>query len=303
MPLSLDPINALRVALAIVTVAYLVFVVRALVRRRTIAATGVAPTGPLLATGFVTNFLDTLGVGSFATTTAIFRQWKLVKDEHIPGTLNVGHTLPTIVEAFIYIAFVPVDPMTLIGMIGAAVIGAWLGAGVVARWSRRKVQIGMGTALLVFAMFMIYKQIYSPAGGAANGLTGYLLLLGLLGNVLLGMLMTIGIGLYAPAMVLVAMLGMNAKVAFPIMMGSCAFLMPVASVRFVKAGSFDPKALLGLAIGGVPGVLLAAFIVKSMPIVWVTRLVIVVVIYTAANMLRAARAARLVGPEPEVAAS
>jgi len=119
---------------------------------------------------------------------------------------------------------------------------------------------------------------------------------------MLGALMTIGIGLYAPCMILVSLLGMSAKTAFPIMMGSCAFLMPVASARFIRAGSFDAKAALGLMIGGLPAVLIAAFIVKSLPLNYVRWLVVIVVLYTAINMLRTARresAAAALGTVPQ----
>src|SRR5262245_5247 len=109
----------------------------------------------LLGIGFVTNFFDTLGIGSFATTTSFFKVLKLVKDEVIPGTLNVGHTLPTIVQAFIYIAILKVDMKTLILMIGAAVLGAWLGAGVVSGWLRCNVHFGMGFDIVVGADFLL----------------------------------------------------------------------------------------------------------------------------------------------------
>lgn len=247
--------------------------------------------------GFFANFLDTLGVGSFATTSSLFKLGGLVRDEQIPGTLNVGHTLPTVAEAFIYVALVQVDITTLVSMIAAATVGAWLGAGMVSHWPRRKVQIGMGTVLLAAAVFIVLKQMqWVPGGGQEMGLTGTKLLIGLLGNALLGALMTLGIGLFAPCMILIALLGMNPLTAFPIMMGSCAFLMPVGSVRFVRAGSYNLKAALGLAIGGVPGVLLAAYIVKSLPLTAVNWLVVCVVVYTAAMMLRSARRERQAGP-------
>ena len=101
--------------------------------------------------------------------------------------------------------------------------------------------------------------------------------------------MTLGIGLYAPCMILVSLLGMNPKTAFPIMMGSCAFLMPVSSIRFVRERSFHPQAALGLAIGGLPAVLIAAFLVRSLPLSAVRWLVVIVVVYTAVNMLVTAR--------------
>ncbi|HXW06249.1 MAG TPA: sulfite exporter TauE/SafE family protein [Vicinamibacterales bacterium] len=251
------------------------------------------PTAPQVGIGFLTNFFDTLGIGSFATTTALFRLMRLVPDRIIPGTLNAGHTLPAITQAFIYTSVIPVDVLTLFAMIAAAVLGAWLGAGVVARWSRRKVQIGMGFALLGAAALMLMTQLnLFPAGDNALGVRGVRLAVGIGGNFALGALMTLGIGLYAPCMILVSLLGMNPTAAFPIMMGSCAFLMPVGSLRFIRERSYALRAALGLTLGGIPGVLLAAFIVKSLPLGAVRWLVIIVVLYTAVTMLVAANGAR-----------
>jgi uncharacterized membrane protein YfcA len=240
--------------------------------------------------GFVTNFFDTLGIGSFAPTTSIFKLKGLVPDELIPGTLNVGHALPTIAQAFIFIAIVEVEMATLAGMIAASVAGAWLGAGIVAGWPRRRVQIGMGLALLAAAAFFAMTNLgLFPSGGDTLGLRSPLLWVGIAGNFALGALMTLGIGLYAPCMILVALLGMNPKAAFPIMMGSCAFLMPVGSLRFIRRGSYSLAAAVGLTLGGIPAVLLAAFVVKSLPLTTLRWLIFAVVVYTAAAMLRSAR--------------
>src|SRR5947207_6111030 len=193
-------------------------------------------------------------------------------------------------------------------MIVAAVFGAWLGAGVIARWPRRRIQIGMGTALVAAAMLMAAAQLnVLPAGGGLLGLTGPRVAVAVTGNFMLGALMTIGLGLYAPCMILVSLCGMNPTTAFPIMMGSCAFLMPIASARFIRAGCFDRRASLGLLVGGIPAVLIAAFIVKSLPLGTVRWLVVVVVLYTAANLLltayrERAGAALSPGPKPEIAA-
>lgn len=272
------------IGLALVALALIVALVRSAPRHR------VAWPKPLeVGIGFLTDFLDTLGIGSFAPTVSLFKFWKLVPDERIPGTLNVGHALPTIVEAFAFIAIVNVQPLTLVSLILASVAGAWLGAGLVARLPRRSVQIGMGTALFVAAAFFVMSNLHLiPGGGDALGLTGLRLWFAILANFCLGALMTIGIGLYAPAMILVSLLGMNPKAAFPIMMGSCAFLMPIASIRFIRFDAFSMRAALGLIIGGIPGVLIAAFIVKSLPLVAVRWLVVAVVIYAAFTMLRSA---------------
>jgi uncharacterized membrane protein YfcA len=247
------------------------------------------PTLTEIGIGAVTNFFDALGIGSFATTTALFRFLRLVPDRIIPGTLNSGHTLPTVVQAFIYTTMVRVDVLTLFAFIAAAVLGAWLGAGIVVSWPKRRVQIGMGVALLVAATLMLMTNLHLfPGGGEALGVRGMKLLIGIFVNFSLGALMSLGIGLYAPCMILVSLLGMNPTAAFPIMMGSCAFLMPVGSLRFIREQCYSLRAALGLAIGGIPGVLLAAFIVTSLPIDAVRWLVIVVVVYTAVTMLYAA---------------
>ena len=245
---------------------------------------------PLLATiGFVTNFFDTLGIGSFAPTTSWYKIQKLVPDEHIPGTLHVGHTLPVITQAFIFIAIIEVDMVTLTTLIGAAVLGAWLGAGVVAHLPRRSIQVGMGIALLLAGgTFVMANLGFAPVGGESIGLAGGALSIGTVSFFILGALHTLGIGMYAPSMIVISVLGMNPAVAFPIMMGSAAFLMPVASVRFLKASAYKHRPALGLVLGGVPAVIVAAFIVGSLPLTTMRWLVVVVVTYAALAMLRSA---------------
>lgn len=290
--------TALFIALGIVTVCFILFWIAA-ARKRGMHAGLPSPLDAGI--GFFTNFLDTLGIGSFATTSSIFKLRRLVPDEQIPGTMNVGHALPTVAEAFIYIALVQVDLVTLVAMIAASAAGAWIGAGTVSRWPRRTVQVGMGLALIGAAGFMLLSQLqWIPGGGVALGVSGAKLGLAIAGNFMLGALMTLGIGLFAPCMILVAMLGMNPTVAFPIMMGSCAFLMPTGSIRFVRENSYNLKSALGLTLGGIPGVLIAAYIVKSLPLYAVKWLVIVVVLYTAAMMLRSAMKERAAASVPSI---
>jgi uncharacterized membrane protein YfcA len=293
--------DALFVALAIVTVGYLVMLVRSL-RQRAASGEHLRPTLAMSIISFVANFFDTLGIGSYATTTSMVRQWKLIPDERIPGSLNVGYVIPTVIQAYIYTKLVPVDSTTLILMIAAAVLGAWLGAGVVSQWNRRKVQIGMGIALLGFAVIMIIRQTgAAPVGGDVLKLTGARLAIGVGGNFVLGALMTLGIGLYAPCLILVGMLGMTETTAFPIMMGSCAFLMPFANVRFMRTGAYHAPVILSMLLLGIPAVLIAAFLVTNLPLTVLKWLVVVVVVYTGTNMLRTARRERDLASEATAA--
>lgn len=241
------------------------------------------------ALGFVTNFFDTLGIGSFAPTTAYFKLRKRMPDEKIPGTLNVGHALPTVTQALVFIATVSVGVTTLVSMIAAAVLGALLGAGVVTRLPRRPIQIGMAVALLVAAtLFVLSNLDLFPGGGEALELKGGLLIAAVVINFLLGVFMMLGIGLYAPCLILCSLLGMNPVAAFPIMMGSCAFLMPSSGLRFIARDRYSLGAAFGMAVGGIPAVLIAAYVVKSLPLVWLRWLVVVVVLIAAFVMLRAA---------------
>jgi uncharacterized membrane protein YfcA len=241
------------------------------------------------AVGFITNFFDTLGIGSFAPTTALLKVFKLTDDKKIPGTLNVSMAIPVVAEAFIFMTVIKVEPITLFSMLGAATLGAFLGAGVVSKLDEKKIQIGMGIALLVVSFVMLAGQLHLfPSGGEAIGLTGAKLIIAIVANFILGALMTLGIGLYAPCMALVFALGLSPQIAFPIMMGSCAFLMPSASVKFVKSGAYDRKASMAITIFGVVGVFIAAYIVKELPLNTLKWMVIAVILYTSVMMFRSA---------------
>lgn len=241
--------------------------------------------------GSIVNFFDVLGIGAFAPQTALLKFTKQTEDRLLPGTLNVSNTLPVILQAIIFITIIEVEPLTLVLMLLSAAGGAILGAGIVAKLSERKIRLTMGFALLVTAGFMFAgKMNWIQGGGEAIGLYGSKLIIAVAANFVLGALMTAGIGLYAPCMALIFALGMSPKVAFPIMMGSCAFLMPPASVRFIKEGAYNRKASMGMAIPSLVAVLVAAFVVKSLPLDTLRWLVIGVILYTALVMLRAAYA-------------
>jgi uncharacterized membrane protein YfcA len=247
----------------------------------------------LLGTGFITNMLDTLGIGSFAQQTAIFKFFKLVDDRVIPGTMNVGNTICTATQAFIFMSAVEVKALTLASMSIAAPAGAVLGAGVVSRMSRRKIQLGMGFGLLAVALIILAGLLnWFPLGGEAIGLVGWKLAVAVVVSFVFGALQTIGVGFYAPCMATVYALGMHPKTAFPIMMTATAMLMAAGSARFVKEKAYDPKAAVALTLAGIFGVFLAAFVVKSLPLTVMKWVVLGVVLYTSMMMFISARQSR-----------
>jgi uncharacterized membrane protein YfcA len=247
------------------------------------------PTPAELGIGFVVCFFDTLGIGSFAPTTAVLKLFKITADELIPGTLNVGLTTAALFESVLFVTTIQVDPLLLVAVVSSAAAGAYLGAGVVARMPRRAIQTFMGIALLIAgSVFTAMNLGALPGGGMATGLLGWKFALAVAINFVLGALMSVGIGLYAPCMITLALLGMNPRVDFPIMMGACALLQPVASLRFFETGAFSWRTSLGLTFGGIFGVIVAFYIVKSLPLEQLRWLVIAVVAYAAVAMLRSA---------------
>ncbi|MFY7947748.1 TSUP family transporter [Gemmatimonas sp.] len=247
------------------------------------------PTPVQLLIGFLVNFFDTLGIGSLATTTATFKGLRMVPDERLPATMLVGLALPVAVQALIFISAIQIDPMLLLLMIVTALVGGWLGAGIVSRLPRRPIQLGMGSALLLAALFMTVVQLNRmPVGGTALSLGGSALWLALGVNLILGALLMLGIGNYGPTFVLLSALGMDPRAAFPIMMGSGAFAAMLGCMAFVRRRRVVNQPALGLTIGGIPGVLVAALLVTSLPIGLLRWLVIAVVVYAAISMVRSA---------------
>ncbi|MBL0478467.1 TSUP family transporter [Aeromonas veronii] len=272
---------------------FIFMLVQACWRKKQSGSFEATPFWPVALIGGVANFLDTLGVGSFAVKTACYKQFKLIDDRVLPGTLNGQCVLPTVTQSLIFVGAVAVEPLTLISMMMAAAAGAAWGARHVASFDRQTIRLVMAISLLVVAG-LIFAGLLGlfPVGGDAMGLSGYKLAIALLGNFIFGVLMNVGIGLFAPCMTLVYLLGMNPLAAFPIMMGSTAVLSVFSAGTFIRKGAFDAKAVLAVAIFGPIGVVLAAMLVKSMDMKMLKWLVAFIVIYTSWTMYASWRAAR-----------
>lgn len=286
--------TVLLVGLALLTLYYAFFLIRDVwTHRQRESQANFLVSGAI---GVVTDFFDSLGIGSFSLTTLLLDWTKqLQNDRLLPGTLNVAHALPTVIEAFVFVTVFKVDGLTLTVLVLAAAVGSFVGSKIVSQFSERRVQKVMGWALLITAVLMILKQTGSLAflgsDNTATALTGIKLVIGAIGNFIFGALMTFGVGLYAPCMAMVYLLGLTPVAAFPIMMLSCAYLMPVASVNFIKTGDYDRKVSLAIALFGCIGVVVAASFVQDLNLTLLTWIVIVVVIYTGFSYLRKAKKA------------
>jgi uncharacterized membrane protein YfcA len=283
----LSPIPLLLAGLALVVLAFVVAW-----RRSAAGGHPHRPPTPLhTGLGAVTLFFDALGIGNYAPTTAAFRFLKMVPDEHIPGTLNVGTSIPVALQAFAFVSAIAVDPVTLALMVPVGAAGGYVGARIVSGLPRRKIQLGMGVALVTGAAFMVLTNVrWIPGGGTAIGFAGTTLVLATALNFTFCGLNALGIGSYAPSLIAFSLLGMDPRSAFPIMMGSGAYGVPVAGIEFARAAKYDGQASLGITLGGIPGVLLAVYVVKSLPLVAIRWLVVAVVLYAGVALLRTAMA-------------
>lgn len=241
---------------------------------------------------FVANFFDTLGIGSFAIATSAWKFKRSMSDDLIPGTLNTAFAIPMCIEATIFMKKVDVAPLTLVLMIGASMVGSVVGARIVSHLDIKKIRFGMGIALLAVAAITLCKiNAIGPFGmiGTANGLTGMKLVIGVVASLILGGLMTIGIGFYAPCMALVLLLGMSADMAFPIMMGASAYLCLSSGITFMKEGKYERTSSLPMTIIGCVAVIIAGSIVTSLPLKALTYLVCAVMVICSVTFLKDSR--------------
>jgi len=290
-------LTALLIPLALATLLYAAMLLRSAIVRRSLAVRAEA-----VVLGAITNFFDTLGIGSFAPTMAWLKMRRMVPDRLIPSTMLVGHTLPTMTQAVIFLVLlgVGVDPVLLVGCVSAVLMGGLLGAPLVARARVWIVQLAVAIALLIAALLYALTNLQlMPGGGTAGSLPLTLTVIAIAANFVLGILLNFGIGNYAPTLVMLSLMGMDPRLCFPIMAAGAGMTMAGASIRHISLAQIDLRVTLGIALGGIPAVLVAAFIVKEMPLEMLRWLVIVVVLYAAIVMLRAAAVGRRAGGEGE----
>jgi uncharacterized membrane protein YfcA len=276
---------ALLIPLGLAILLFGYYLVRAAIAQR------VVPSFETIVVGAIVNFFDTLGIGSFAPTTAWLKFRGLVPDRLIPPTMLVGLTPPSMTEAIIFLILlgVLVDPALLVGCVIALLLGGLLGAPLVARARVWIVQLVVAIALVLAAAAYTMTNLHLfPGGGTAGSLPLNLTIAAIVANFIFGVLLNFGVGNFAPSLVMFSLMGMDPRLAFPIMAGGAAITGAGASMRHIKIGQIDLRIALGLAIGGIPAVLVAALIVKSMPLELLRWLVIVVVLYAATVMFRAA---------------
>ena len=278
-------LTALLVPIVLATLVFTVVLVRAAIAKRS------TPTLETIGLGAVVSFFDTLGIGCFAPSTAWLKFRHIVPDRLIPPTILVGLTITAVVESIIFLLQlgVRVDPVLLVGCILACTMGGLLGAPLVHRTRVWIVQfiVAVGLLLAAIAYGMTNLHLF-PGGGTASSLPPTLTIIAIIANFVFGVLLNYGVGNYAPTLVILSLMGMDPRLCFPVMAGAAALMGASAGIRHINTGNIDLRVVLGLTIGGIPAVLLAAYIVVTMPLVVLRWMVLVVVLYAASIMFRAA---------------
>jgi len=238
------------------------------------------------ALGIVSQFLSTFGVSDFAFNTVAFRLTKTVEDKKIPGTLNAACVIPVAFMALAYITVIKVDVLTLVVLIIAQTTGSYLTPRIVVKLPVSRIRIGIAAGLLCAAAFILAGKLQLiPSGGNLTGLPGIKLAVAAAAVFIYGALNNIGIGSYAPTMATIYALGIDPRVAFPIMMGGCTFSCAVGAMEFVRLGGYSRKPTLWISTVGLLGVAAAVYLVKSMDVDVIKWVVFAVVLYAALDLL------------------
>ena len=240
--------------------------------------------------GYLTDLLDTLGIGTFATTTTLFKATKLVEDDRkIPATMSTAHVIPVLVEALCFVTIVQVDITTLVCMAAASFSGAFVGSRITKNWNTRQVQRVLGVLLIIAALVMVYRMLTNPGAGISSdvrGLKGIWLLIGVVFDFIIGMLMTMGLGNYAPELIFFSLMGINPSIALPVMMLDASMILTASSMEFIKSDRVHWPGTMGIIIGGILGVLTAAFFLSSLDINNLKILVVFIALFTGGTLLR-----------------
>ncbi|HFU3800666.1 TPA: sodium:solute symporter [Streptococcus suis] len=269
-------------------IAWMLYLIVSYARQNKISLTDRFWTG--FAIGFVTDLLDTLGIGTFATTTSLLKATKLIDDDRrIPATMTTAHIIPILLEALLFITIVEVEMTTLISLAIAAFTGASVGARVTQHWDTRKVQRVLGILLIIAAGIMVYRMVTNPGADLGNdvrGLTGWKLLVGIVFDFFIGMLLSMGLGNYAPELIFFSLMGISPAVALPVMMLNAAMMLSAGAKQFIQSGRVNWPGVPGIIVGGVLGVLTAAFFLSSLDVNNLKILVVFIASYTGLTLLR-----------------
>ena len=240
--------------------------------------------------GFITDALDTVGIGSFATSTTLFKLTKLVEDDRkLPATMTVAHVLPVLLQSLCFILVVKVEPLTLIAMASAAFIRAFFGSRITKNWHAPTVQRILGSLLIIAAIIMVFRMVTNPGSDITNsshGLHGIWLVLGIVFNFVIGVLMTMGLGNYAPELIFFSLMGLSPTVAMPVMMLDAAMIMTASSTQFIKSGRVNWDGFLGLVVGGIIGVIVAVLFLTNLNLNSLKLLVVFIVLFTGGMLIR-----------------
>lgn len=253
--------------------------------------------------GLITDFADVFGVGSFATTTGLFKATNFSQDDRkLPATLNAVHVIPTIFQALLFMSIIKVDLSTLIPLAIANALGAYIGPRITKNWNVKVVRRALAIILIVAAALVLVRFFVLPdllediyqrfnIDNTATGLgTGGLLVVAIIFNFILGVLMTIGFGNYTPQLIFFSLVGVNPTIAFPVMMFNASISMTAAVYQFIRDDRIEWKGLTPIAIGGSIGVIIAASIVRynegaGLPDIVLSTLIVIISIWTAYTLM------------------
>jgi uncharacterized membrane protein YfcA len=242
---------------------------------------------------FLLNFLSGFGVSDYVICTALYHKTGWAEPRKLPGTLNTQSTLPVLVFALAYLSSVQVDIRTLLPLLAADMLGAFLSPRLTMSLPVRRIRQILACGLLFAGCAILANKLELVAvGGQATSLQGFKLAAGVICYFIIGALKAMGVASYPLAMTATFFLGLHPLVSYPLMMGGGALAAPLILIRYVKLDGYMRKLTLLGATVGVAGGAIAVFTVKTLDISLLQWLVVGVVFYAATDILLTLRRAR-----------
>jgi uncharacterized membrane protein YfcA len=231
--------------------------------------------------GLVSNFLDTIGIGSFAVIIAMRTMLGVMPDEvRLIGTMNIQAMVTALIQALIFLHFVPLDIVTLLVAVAMIALGGFLSGLVAVRIDKKLVHLIMLVAFIITGILLFLSQLnILTIGGTGTAIRGTRLVIFAIFMLVSGTLPAFGVGYYSLIKASIFLFGVNPIVAFPIMASASAFQMPVTSATFIARGKFYFKSTVILAIFGALGVVLATPIITSVNTYTLKWILLGIVIY------------------------
>jgi uncharacterized membrane protein YfcA len=215
--------------------------------------------------GFISNLLDTVGIGSFAVIVAMRKMLGVMPDDvKLIGSMNIQAVITALAQMLIFLHYIKLDLTTMLVSIAMITLGGFLSGLIAVRINKAIVHNVMLIAFIVTGILLFLIQLdVLQFTSTSDAITGIRLGIFAIFMLIAGMLPAFGVGYYSLVKTSIFLFGVNPIIAFPIMAAASSYQMPVTAITFMSKNKFYTKSSILLAIFGLIGVFIAAPLIST----------------------------------------